>query len=98
MDEKGNFVRDKDGKPKLKSQQTYETNGWEYIYDPVTQDDIEIVKDLLSRGAHPILGRSDTFNQIFEEESAAYLNGQKSLEETVDIMKSRMMLYYSENY
>lgn len=98
LDEKGNFVRDKDGKPKLKSQQTYETNGWEYIYDPVTQDDIEIVKELLSRGAHPILGRSDTFNQIFDEESAAYLNGQKSLEETVDIMKSRMMLYYSENY
>ncbi len=96
LDEKGRKIFDEDGNPKLKRTQTYETDGWEYQYTAIGEDNIEMIRTLLSSGAHPRRKNSDVLTQIFEEESAAYFSGQKSLEDTVDVIQSRMMLYYSE--
>ena len=58
---------------------------------------MELIRELLSRGAHLQQPMSEVFYQIFQEESEAYFNGQKKLEDAVEIMKNRMMLYYWEN-
>ncbi len=76
----------------------YEDDGWVYRYDGVEEAETEMVRELLSRGAHSQQDTSSVFDQIFEEESEAYFNGQKKLEDAVDVMKNRMLLYYSENY
>lgn len=96
-DEEGNLILNKIGQPQLKKSGTYETDGWVYHYEPVEESDVELIRELLSRGAHLQQPMSEVFYQIFQEESEAYFNGQKKLEDAVEIMKNRMMLYYWEN-
>lgn len=72
---------------------------WSYESVAITQEDVDLVKKLIERGGHYY---NDVWNgpiyEIFEEESAPYLAGQKSLEDTVDVISSRMMIYYSETH
>lgn len=98
LDEEGNVILDQNGNPELKSHRRLEIDDWSYDYAAVEEEDVELIRELLSRGAHPHQKMSDTVYDIFREESDAYFAGQKSLEDTVDVMEKRMMLYYSENY
>ena len=99
------WQRDKDGelilfrnRPQLVRTRSYMDEDWTFHYREVTEEDIELVQELLSRGGHGKSGSSGVFHQIFDEESAPYLLGQKSLKDSVNAMESRMMIYYWETY
>ena len=99
------WQRDKDGelilfrnRPQLVRTRSYTDEDWTFHYSEVTEEDIDLVLELLSRGGHGKSGSSGVFHQIFDEESAPYLLGQKSLKDSVNAMESRMMIYYWETY
>ena len=49
-----------------------------------------------SRGAHLQLYAMSEITKILTEEMIPYFEDKKTLEETVNLMKNRMMLYYQE--
>lgn len=101
----GQWQRDEGGelilfrnRPQLVRTRTYMDEDWTFHFKEVTEEDIELVWELISRGGHGRSGFSSVFSQIFDEESAPCLLGQKSLEDVADIIERRMMPYYWENY
>lgn len=93
-DENGEILLDDQGNPKLRVTRT----GGNFVYPPITEEDVAFVRDFLlsSRGAHLQLHTTDQLYKILAEESAPYFNDQKTLEEVVEVIKRRMMLYYQE--
>lgn len=64
----------------------------------IQEEDIEILEELLSRAGHPFTKRYTdmVWLNILVEESGAYFEGQKSLEDVVDIIAGRLQLYLDE--
>ena len=93
-DENGEILLDEQGNPKLRS--THTAGG--FVYPPLTEEDVAFVRDFLlsSRGAHLLLHSTDQLYYIMAEESAPYFYDQKTLEEVVEVIKRRFMLYYQE--
>ena len=93
-DDNGEILIDEQGNPKLRSTRT----GGNFVYPPLTEEDVAFVRDFLlsSRGAHLQLHTTDQPYYILAEESAPYFNDQKTLEEVVEVIKRRMILYYQE--
>ena len=93
-DENGEILIDEQGNPKLR----YTRMSGTFVYPPLTEEDVAFVRDFLlsSRGAHLELHSTDQLYYIMSEESAPYFNDQKTLEEVVEIIKRRFMLYYQE--
>lgn len=97
-DDERNLILTKNGSPQLNRTGTREIDGWVYHYSAVTEEDVEFLRELVSRGGHLSTGWVESLYQIFEEESTPFLIGQKELEDVVDAMERRMMLVYSEMY
>lgn len=97
-DAEGNLVLDDEGNPRLNGRHTSDYGDWHYTYGPITEEDVAIVRDLISRGGHLYTNWARGLYQILSEESEPYFAGQKSLEEVVDIIEKKMMLYYSEMF
>lgn len=63
---------------------------------PSSQHEIDIYMDLINHTKRIGKGNKEIFD-IIEEESQAYFSGDKSLDETADIIQNRVKIYVSEN-
>ena len=91
-DENGEILLDEEGNPKMSEQRWADT----YVYRAVTEEDVAFLRDFLSRGGHLQLQSTGQLYNIFAEESKAYFNDQKTLDEVMEIIKRRTLLYYEE--
>lgn len=99
-DENGEILKDENGEPNAQGSGMgigYE-DGWSYDYRIPTQDEVDLVLALIEK-ARPVSnsGGDSQIQNIILEEAAAYFQGQKSVDEVVGIIQSRINIYVSEN-
>lgn len=97
-DENGELVKDDNGDP-IPIGGTHGVgyeDGWSYDYRIPTQEEVDIVMDLIGN-ARAVGGSSDEILNIISEEAAPYFHGQKSVDEAAAIIQSRINIYVSEN-
>lgn len=75
----------------------YEYNGLWYRFgrEPITEEDRQVVTELIENASGEDAIRSDLW-VIFEEELAPYFIGQKNADEVAEIIQSRVQLYVNE--
>ncbi len=61
-----------------------------------TQEDIDALKELIDGASYIYNAGSNCIYTIVQAEVGGYLNGDKSVEETVDIIQNRVQLYLDE--
>ena len=61
-----------------------------------TQKDVDTIEEMLLE-AHSTLRIDDKFAEIFMEEVEPFIAGQKTAEETANVLQSRISIYLSEN-
>lgn len=61
-----------------------------------TQEDIDALKKLIDGASYVYNAGSNSIYAIVQEETYGYLNGDKTVEETVDIIQNRVQLYLDE--
>lgn len=66
------------------------------IINPATQKEVDMYTELINNTRNTI-GDNKDMRKIVEEEAAAYFKGDKSLDETVQIIQKRMETYVNEN-
>ncbi len=69
---------------------------WEYTYEDVTREDVAKLNEFLANAKV----MDPHFNEVYEiidEEAQAFYNNQKSAEDVMDIIQSRVSLYIKEN-
>lgn len=98
-DENGEIMKDENGEPIAmggSSSVSYE-DGWSYEYRIPTQDEVDIVLELIDKARPMASNGSDEIQKIILEEAAAFFQGQKSVDEVTAIIQSRVNIYVSEN-
>lgn len=70
-------------------------DGWSYTYHKPTEEEINLVKELIAAGKMTS-SFDENISAILFEEADAYFKGQKSLDEVVDIIQNRVQIYMSE--
>ena len=71
-------------------------DGWSYTYRDATQEEVDIVMQLIET-ARPAYSSSDEILNIINEEAAAFYEGQKSVDDVANIIQSRISIYVNEN-
>lgn len=71
-------------------------DGWEAHVGPSTQKEVDLYVDLINNTKR-VDGYDYKIMGIIDEETKAYFVGDKSLEDTVDIIQSRVTTYVNEN-
>ena len=97
-DENGDFLLDENGEPipmNVGSSIGYE-DGWSYSYRTATQEEVDLVLDLIET-AKPVYRSNDEIINIINEEAEAFYQGQKSVDDVVNIIQSRINIYVNEN-
>lgn len=75
---------------------TYYIDGVEYTVPPMTQAELDKIKDTIKSTTKAYYYNSDII-AIIEEEASAFFAGQKSAKDVTDIIQSRVQLYINEN-
>lgn len=97
-DENGEFILDENGDPIAEggtSSIGYQ-DGWSYTFRKPTQEEVDLVLELME-SAKPVSSSNDQIFTIISEEAAPFFEGQKSVEEVVGIIQSRVGIYVDEN-
>jgi len=68
--------------------------GWEYQFHYSTQEEIDQIKALIDAAVAADI--DSEIMSIIEEEASGYLSGQKSLDEVITLIQSRVQIYVSE--
>ena len=63
---------------------------------PLTQEEVDQIMALIE-GTTQVMRNDTKLNSIITEEAAAYFEGQKTLEQTVDIIQNRASIYINES-
>ncbi len=88
VDENGNLVE---------QDNVYYVNNMEIKIEPITREDADSLVEYMKTVDK--ISRYDTnLTDIINEDSAAYFNGTKSVDETASIIQSRVSIYLSEQY
>lgn len=95
-DENGDPVLDENGDPIISGMGGFSYDDWSYTYHPCTEEEIETLWTLIDV-ASPMPNGDDEVMSIISEEAEPYFQGQKSLEEVVGTIQSRMSMYVGEN-
>ena len=96
-DENGDLVLDEEGNPiSMEGGSSVNYGDWEYTYRPCTQEDADILLELVN-GACTTLNYNTNMFGIILEELQPFFNGQKSADEAAAIIQNRINLYLSEN-
>ncbi len=95
-DENGEIVLDENGDPIISGMGGFGYDDWEYTYHPCTEEEIETLRMLIDV-AIPMPSGDEEVLKIISEEADPYFQGQKSLDEVVDTIQSRMSMYVGEN-
>lgn len=95
-DENGDPVLDENGEPMIQPKGSWGYNGWDYEIQVSTQEEVDLVKELISNSR--LSSTSDSqIVKIINEEAEPYFAGQKSVDEVAKIIQSRVQIYLSEN-
>ncbi|MCH5343609.1 MAG: extracellular solute-binding protein [Acetatifactor sp.] len=70
--------------------------GWEYQYHKTTEEEVQIVRSLIDT-AQVTADMNQTVLEIITEEAEPFFQGQKSVDDVVGVIQSRIQLYISEN-
>lgn len=99
LDENGEQVLDENGEPIITSggMSSISWGDWEYTYHIPTDEEIALVKELISVARPASDVSNDEILNIITEEADAYFKGQKTLDDVVNIIQSRAQIYISEN-
>ena len=96
LDENGEPMLDEEGNPIIGGTSSMSMNGWEYTFHTATEEEVKQVRELVA-AAHPAAATSDEVLSIIQEEAEPFFQDQKSLDEVVNIIQSRLNIYVSEN-
>lgn len=69
-------------------------SGWEYEFHYSTQEEIDQIKALID--AAVAVNTDPEIMSIIEEEAGGYFSGQKSLDDVIGLIQSRVQIYVSE--
>lgn len=97
-DENGNPILDENGNPIEKggSSSIGYQDGWSYTYRKATQEEVDLVLQLIDQAKPVNLGIMQILNLI-DEDAAAYFEGQKTVDEVVKVIQNRVQLYVDVN-
>lgn len=96
-DENGELILDEEGNPiSTEGGHGIGMGDWEYTYRPCTQEDADILLELIN-GANGIYNYNTELFSIIMEELEPYFGGQKSADEVAGIIQNRINLYLIEN-
>lgn len=96
-DENGEIMTDEKGEYLKTPKITYGIGDETFELYAASQEEIDMLKDAMSRANKVIESDYTLYNMIFEE-AQPYFKGQKSIDETVKVIQSRMSMYISEQY
>ena len=96
-DENGEIMKDEEGNPIMNSHHSYSYgNDWHYESRPCTEEEIATLWELIDV-ARPMPTTNSEVLAIIAEEAEAFYKGQKSLDEVVNTIQSRVSMYVGEN-
>lgn len=95
-DANGEPLLDEKGEPIKISKGSYGWQDFEIELFAATEEEKENIWNLINR-IDGVRNRNDALMDIVSEEAAPFFNGQKSLEEVVDIIQSRAKIYVNES-
>ncbi len=99
LDENGNPMLDENGE-KIPSNGTSSIgfeDGWSYTFHIPTQEEADLVLDLMEKAKAIPYSGEDEIMKIITEEAEAFYKGQKSVDEVANVIQSRIHIYVSEN-
>ena len=92
----GEIMKDEEGNPIIISHHSYSYGDWYYESVPCTEEEIETLWELIEV-AKPMPTSNSEVLKIISEEAEAFYTGQKSLEDVVSTIQSRVSMYVGEN-
>lgn len=95
-DENGEIVKDENGDPIIMGMGGFGYDDWEYTYHPCTEEEIATLRELIDI-ASPMPSSDNEVLNIIQEEAEPYYKGQKTLDEVVSTIQSRVSMYVGEN-
>lgn len=97
-DEAGGVCLDETGEPIIKNTGMVVSYGdWEYAYHIATQEEVDLVLELISAAKPVSYSDGNEVINIINEEAEGYYQGQKTAEEVAKIIQSRVQIYVSED-
>lgn len=96
LDENGDPLLDENGEPIISGMGGFGYDDWEYTYHPCTEEEIKTLRMLIDI-AVPVPSGDEEVMNIISEEADPYFQGQKSLDEVVSTIQSRVSMYVGEN-
>lgn len=96
LDENGEPMLDENGNKIKESRGGWSSEDFTMNYYGATQEDVDNLKALIEV-AKPISNNDQKIMEIVKEEAAPYFEGQKGLDDVVNIIQSRVSIYLSEN-
>lgn len=72
-------------------------NGWKLTGQTITEDEINVIMDLIKEAKPSYAVKEDAVILIINEEAEAYYSGQKKIEEVTDVIQNRVQVYVDEN-
>ena len=97
-DENGNPVLDENGDPieiGIGGMVGFE-DGWSYTYRRATQEEVDLILQLIDQAKPVNLGITQVL-EIIDEEAAGYFEGQKTVDEVAKVIQNRVQLYVDVN-
>lgn len=95
-DENGEIMLDENGEPMIWPKTTWSYDDWTAEIYAATPEQVQAVRDLIDNST-AATSNDQTILNIINEEAAAYFEGQKSAQEVVGVIQSRVQTYVSEN-
>lgn len=96
-DVNGEIMKDEEGNPIIISHHSYSYgNDWSYESHPCTEEEIATLWELIDV-ARPMPTANSEVLAIIAEEAEAFYKGQKSLDDVVSTIQSRVSMYVGEN-
>lgn len=97
LDENGEPLLDGEGNPiSAMGGSSISYGDWTYEFHVPTKEEVAIIRELLAI-ARPTDGGSEEINKIINEEAAGFFAGQKTVDEVVNVIQSRVKIFVSEN-
>ena len=97
-DENGEVILDESGEAiAMGSHGVGYEDGWSYDFRTPTQEEVDVVLALMDEAKPVSYGGEDEVMKIINEEAEGYYSGQKSVDEVVGLIQSRVQIYVSEN-
>lgn len=99
LDENGEPMLDAHGNPMAEGvgSKGWGWDDWEYYFRIPTQEEVDMVLQLINAASLPSES-SEQIMDIINEEAAAFFKGQKSVDDVAEIIQRRVSIYVSENY